>query len=132
MLNMAREELYRRIDDRAIRIVYGGAVEEMRRFRESQGLEEGRPNGAGIRSAIGYREIWRYIEGAATLEETVAEVQAATRRYARRQLTWLRKLEDAVIIDVQDRSPEEVAEQILALARSGAHTKEPCSFHEAG
>ena len=41
---------------------------------------------------------------------------AATRRYARRQLTWLRKLRDAVIIDVHDRDPEEIASEILRRA----------------
>ena len=41
---------------------------------------------------------------------------AATRRYARRQITWLRKLRDAVMIDVQDRSPGDIAREILGLA----------------
>ena len=53
--------------------------------------------------------------GSRRLEETVDQVAAATRRYARRQLTWLRKLKDAVIIDVHERDPAEVADEILAL-----------------
>ncbi len=75
-------------------------MEEVRRFREEAGLEETRPGGPGIRSAIGYPEICRYLDGQQTLEETIDQIAAATRRYARRQLTWLRKLRDAVIIDV--------------------------------
>ena len=57
-----------------------------------------------------------------TLEETAVQMAAATRRYARRQLTWLRKVRDAVIIDVQDRDPEEIVREIpdLALARRTA------------
>lgn len=119
-----RTELYDRIDLRAERMLRQGAVEEVRRFREARGPEETRPGGAGIRSAIGYPEVCRYLDGDQTLEETVTQVAAATRRYARRQLTWLRKLEDAVIIDAQDRDSSQVAEEILILARSGDRTRE--------
>jgi len=124
-LVVERAELYRRIDARAVRIVHGGAVEEVRRFRQERGLEGTRPGGAGIRSAIGYPEICRYLEGRQTLDETVNQVAAATRRYARRQLTWLRKLGDAVIIDVRDRGPKEVTQDILTLALSNVCPKEP-------
>ena len=63
------------------------------------------------------------MRGEQGFDETVAQVATATRHYARRQLTWLRKLSDAVIIDLQDRAPAEVADRILALA--GEHMKEP-------
>ncbi len=118
-----RKELYRRIDLRAGRMLRKGAVEEVRRFREARSPEESRPGGPGIRSAIGYPEICRFLDGEQTLEDTVMQVAAATRRYARRQLTWLRKLKDAVIIDAQDREPLDVAQDILALARSGDRTR---------
>jgi tRNA dimethylallyltransferase len=123
-LTLDRAELYRRIDIRAARIVLEGAVDEVRRFREE---ESSAANGArtGISSAIGYQEICRYVDGLQTLDETINQVAAATRHYARRQLTWLRKLTDAVIIDIHDRSPGAVADDILALAMSGEHTKEP-------
>jgi tRNA dimethylallyltransferase len=55
----------------------------------------------------------------------VDQIAAATRRYARRQITWLRKVGGAVIIDVQDRGPRETAQEIVALAVSGEHAKEP-------
>ena len=120
-----REELYRRIDARAARIIDEGAVEEVRRFRRERGPEGAQPGRRGIRCAIGYPEICRYLDGQQTRDETVIQVAAATRRYARRQLTWLRKLEDAVIIDAHERGPGEVAEEVLALALSGEHTKGP-------
>ena len=59
------------------------------------------------------------------MDETAGRIAAATRRYARRQLTWLRKVEGAVIIDVQDRGARDVALEIAALAASGERTKEP-------
>lgn len=121
-LHREREELYRRIDARSRRLVEGGAVEEVRRFREERG-KAAQPGGAGIASAIGYAEICRYLDGGQTLEETVAQVAAATRRYARRQLTWLRKVEGAVMIEVRDRPPAEVARLILECA-DGTTTRE--------
>jgi tRNA dimethylallyltransferase len=115
-LTLDRRELYPRIDSRAGRMVRDGAVEEVLRFREEHGLEATGPGGPGIRSAIGYGEICRYLDGEITREVAAAEMAAATRRYARRQSTWLRKLRDAVMIDVQDRDPEEIAREILDLA----------------
>lgn len=116
-LVVERAELYRRIDARAAILVGGGAVDEVRRFREAAAPSAGAgPGSAGIRSAIGYPEICRYLDGLQGLEETIAQVAAATRRYARRQLTWLRKLRDAVIIDCQDKDPRRVAERIADLA----------------
>jgi len=113
----SQEELYRRINTRVEGMMRGGAVEEVGLFLERDPGEAAAPGG-GIRSAIGYPEICRYLEGRQTLEETIAQVAGATRRYARRQLTWLRKLGDAVIIDVRDRAPEEVAPEILELGLS--------------
>lgn len=114
-LVLERGELYRRIDERAARIVDGGAVDEVRRFREERGVEAAKPGGAGIRSAIGYREIWAHLEGGLTREQTIEQIAAATRKYARRQLTWLRKLEGAVMIDVGGREAPDVAQEISRL-----------------
>jgi tRNA dimethylallyltransferase len=124
-LAVQRAELYRRIDARAALIVDGGAVEEVRRFRQEHGRERTRPGAGGVCCAIGYPEICRYLDGQQSRDETLAQVAAATRRYARRQLTWLRKLGDAVIIDCHERSPGDLAEEILALTASGEHTKGP-------
>lgn len=117
-LNLDRGELYSRIDARAEAIVRQGAVDEVQRYRVERGTDLVKPGAAGIESAIGFREIMGFLEGRHTLGEIVLDVAAATRRYARRQLTWLRKLEDAVIIQVQDRGPEQVADEILTLAQS--------------
>lgn len=144
-LTLDRQELYHRIDQRAAAIVAGGAEEVRRHLVKAAGPGSPSrapgvagpgdpaatatagfgPPPAGIECAIGFREIARYVRGEQGFDETVAQVATATRHYARRQLTWLRKLSDAVIIDVQDRAPAEVADRILALALSGEHTKEP-------
>lgn len=115
-LTLDRSLLYPRIDARAGRMLREGAVEEVLAFREQYGLEATAPGGPGIRSAIGYPEICRYLAGEISREEAAVSMATATRHYARRQLTWLRKLSDAVMIDVQDRGPEQIARQILDLA----------------
>lgn len=124
-LTLDRDELYECIDARAGRMIREGAVDEVLRFREERGLEATAPGGPGIRSAIGYGEICRYLGGEISREEAAAEMAAATRRYARRQLTWLRKLKDAVMIDVQDRDPEAIAREILDLALAKLTAEEP-------
>jgi tRNA dimethylallyltransferase len=115
-LSLDRAELYGRIDLRAAEIVDGGAVEEVRRFREDRGWERTLPGGEGIRSAIGYPEICRLLAGERGRLGTVEEIAGATRRYARRQLTWLRKLEGAVMIDVAHRDAPGLAREIAGLA----------------
>jgi tRNA dimethylallyltransferase len=125
-LTLDRKELCERIDARARQIAEGGAVEEVRRFLEA-GARDSRGGSArtGVETAIGFAEIERYLDGLQTLDETVEQIATATRRYARRQVTWLRKLSDLVMIDVHERKPGDVVEEILALVSSGEHIKEP-------
>ena len=66
--------------------------------------------------AIGYQEIAGYLEGRLPLDEVASCMATATRHYARRQLTWMRRLKDAVIIDASGRDPDDVAAQIVQLA----------------
>ncbi len=80
-----REELYRRIGLRVDRMLADGLVEEARALL-----------GAGLSStaaqAIGYKELARYFSGEETLEEAVERIKRETRHYAKRQLTWFRKV----------------------------------------
>ena len=111
-----RTTLYKRINARAAKIVLGGAIEEVQRFRDEYGLPETEPGGPGIRSAIGYEEIVRYLEGQQSLRDTIDKVASLTRKYIRRQWTWLRKVKDAVIIDVSGKEPAEIARAIVNLS----------------
>jgi len=77
-----REELYERINHRVEAMFEKGVIEEVR--------------AAGATSAtasqmIGLREIRRLLEGKMSLPQCIAEIQQATRRYAKRQLTWFRR-----------------------------------------
>ncbi|MCX7623465.1 MAG: tRNA (adenosine(37)-N6)-dimethylallyltransferase MiaA [Thermomicrobium sp.] len=94
-LTMPREELYRRIDERVDRQIARGLVEEVRRL-----LEEGVPPTAPSMTALGYRQVVAYLQGKWTLEEAIARIKYDTHRYARHQLTWLRRLPQIEWFDV--------------------------------
>ncbi|MBX3572960.1 MAG: tRNA (adenosine(37)-N6)-dimethylallyltransferase MiaA [Mesorhizobium sp.] len=83
--DIARALLHRRIDARVERMVEDGAIEEVRQIR-ALGLDPALP----AMKAIGVPEFGAYLEGTSELSEAVSKVQAATRQYAKRQLTWFR------------------------------------------
>jgi tRNA dimethylallyltransferase len=86
-LERPREELRGRIDRRVVQMFDDGLVEEVR------GLLAGpRPLGPVPAQGVGYREVIELLAGRATLEETVARVQARSRQFAKRQGTWFRGL----------------------------------------
>ncbi|MBX6363024.1 MAG: tRNA (adenosine(37)-N6)-dimethylallyltransferase MiaA [Gemmatimonadetes bacterium] len=85
VLDRPREELYRRIDERVHDMIRAGLVDEVRGL-----VDAGFGAGAPGMSATGYAELLLYLEGRTTLDDAVDAIQRATRRYARRQLTWFR------------------------------------------
>jgi tRNA dimethylallyltransferase len=101
-LDMDREQLYQRIDARTEAIVAGGAVEEARR---ADALGPGRT----ARRAFGFDEL---------LAGDVEEMKKRSRNYARRQLTWMRKIPNLHWIDRTGLSDERVAEQIAIGCRA--------------
>jgi tRNA dimethylallyltransferase len=92
-LVMEREALYARIDRRVDEIVAAGALEEVQAAVRA-GVS------ATARKALGFQEL---------LDGDIEALKRRTRNYARRQLTWLRRLPDVVIHDVTERSPDEAA-----------------------
>ena len=82
----SRELLYERIDRRVDIMLSEGLLEETRRLREKGVFETCRT----AAQAIGYKELFPYLDGEKTLEECVETLKMATRRYAKRQLTWFR------------------------------------------
>lgn len=84
-LDPPREELYARIDERARRMFAAGLVEEVRGLLESGVSEECWPF-----RALGYAQCLEYLNGNSVLDEAIAATAMHTRRYAKRQLTWLR------------------------------------------
>jgi tRNA dimethylallyltransferase len=98
-LVMDRERLYERIDARVEAMVAAGAVEEVRRAHAAGASET-------ARKALGFEDL---------LVGDVEAMKRRTRNYARRQLTWMRKLAGVHVLDVTGRSPGAVADEVLAL-----------------
>ena len=82
-LNLPREELYDRINRRVVKMIDEGLVEEARSL-----LPHRRVNAL---NTVGYKEIFDHLEGKLSLDEAIERIQANTRKYARKQLTWFRK-----------------------------------------
>ena len=96
-LTMQREHLYRRINVRAERMMRGGLPEEVAGL-----LKEGVPEDAQSMQAIGYRQVIPLLRGCCTEAETLREIQTATRHYAKRQMTFLRREPSIVYLDAED------------------------------
>lgn len=86
-LDLPRAELYARINARVERMFAGGLVEEVRNL-----LGQPRQPNAQALQALGYKEVLRHLGGELTLPETLTLVQNRTRHFAKRQLTWFRRL----------------------------------------
>ena len=77
-------------------------------------LAKGVEREAPAMKGIGYKEIAAYLAGEGSRKEAVATVKLHTRHFAKRQLTWYRKMPYIEWVDVDGLSPEEVRNQALA------------------
>lgn len=85
LIDPERAALYAEIDRRVITMVEDGLIEEVAALRR-----EGVPDDAkGFRS-VGYPDVIRMLDGEITMEEMIASIQRNTRRFAKRQVTWMR------------------------------------------
>lgn len=91
-----REDLVPMLDARVEGMWAAGLVDEVEALRE-EGLE----NGVTAGRAIGYAQALAQLRGDLTRDEAVAETQALTRRYARRQVSWFRRYADARWVDAR-------------------------------
>jgi tRNA dimethylallyltransferase len=90
-----RAELHRRIAQRFDAMLESGFVDEVKALRARGDL---RPELPSMRS-VGYRQAWNHLDGATDFAAFRAAGIAATRQLAKRQITWLRSMRDATLID---------------------------------
>lgn len=88
-LQLDREILYQRIEDRVDRMFAQGMVQEVEQL-----LLEGVKEDAPPFRALGYKQVLRYLNKEIDLEETIRLTKRDTRHYAKRQMTWFRKMKD--------------------------------------
>jgi tRNA dimethylallyltransferase len=93
-LTMDRKQLHERINKRVDAMMEAGLLKEAKSllpFRNKNALQ-----------TVGYRELFRYFDGEFTLEEAVEKIKTNSRRYAKRQMTWLRRYDDIVYHEAGD------------------------------
>ncbi|HEX6559856.1 MAG TPA: tRNA dimethylallyltransferase, partial [Longimicrobiales bacterium] len=95
-VSLPRDVLYDRINQRVDEMLAAGLVGEVRTLIDA-GFDERAPG----MSATGYSEVVSYLKGEITLAAAAERIRAATRQYARRQLTWFRHQlpADTIILD---------------------------------
>jgi len=105
-LDMPRNLLYDRINDRVDRMICEGILEEVKLVYS---LKE---TNVTASQAIGYKEFFPYLEGTLSLEECVELLKQKTRNYAKRQITWFKKLPNKLIVSME-KTKEKIIEEII-------------------
>jgi tRNA dimethylallyltransferase len=101
-INQDRKVLYNRINERVLRMMDAGLLEEARSVYPYRSLNS--------LNTVGYKELFMYFDDDCTLEEAVDLIQRNTRKYARKQLTWFRR--DQQIKWFEPDQTEEIIEYI--------------------
>lgn len=83
-LELPREELIRRIDLRVDGMMQSGLLDEVKALYPHRSLN--------ALQTVGYRELFDHLDGTCSLEEAVERIKISTRQYAKRQMTWFRKM----------------------------------------
>lgn len=110
---LERRDLHTRIHTRFRTMLDAGLLEEVRALFQRGDLTAEHPS----MRAVGYRQLWRHLTGAVTLEQATQEAVAATRQLAKRQFTWLRRRTQAQWFD--SMRPDAAAELKNALSKCG-------------
>jgi tRNA dimethylallyltransferase len=112
-LAMDRAKLYERINHRVELMIEAGLVEEVRGL-----LDAGYDASLVSMQGLGYKELIPYLYGEITLEKAVNDIQQRTRHFAKRQLSWFRRMEEIQWFDMTDpaeqRNNVETIKRILA------------------
>ena len=107
-----RDELYRRIEQRVDVMISEGLERETRELL-SEGVFD---KNATAAQAIGYKELLGYVRGEETLSEAVDRLKTATRRYAKRQITWFGAKPYVKQLDVCGNEGKKTFEEIVNIA----------------
>jgi len=105
-IDMPRDLLYDRINKRVDQMVDMGVLDEVKL------LYEMKDKSITACQAIGYKEFFGYLDGSKTLEECTELLKQKTRNYAKRQITWFKKLQDKFVVD-GTKTKDEIVESIL-------------------
>jgi tRNA dimethylallyltransferase len=108
VLNRDRTHLYERINLRVDIMIKEGLLEEVKALMD-MGLSLDTP----AMRAIGYKEVYAYLNGDADYDSMLSALKQNSRRYAKRQLTWFRRYDFVKWLDVEKSSKDEIVESII-------------------
>ena len=104
LLQRERNDLYNQIDKRVNEMFEKGLVAEVYELTKKYGFIN-----TSAFSAIGYKEVISYLQGNCTLEEAVAQIKLNTRHYAKRQITYFKKMNVTEFVSVDGKTSDEIA-----------------------
>lgn len=82
-LNRPREEMYERINNRVLKMMNQGLIEEAKAVYPQKGLN--------ALNTVGYKELFAYFDGDMSLDDAILKIQSNTRQYMRKQVTWFKR-----------------------------------------
>ena len=106
VLQMPRETLYARINKRVDKMIYEGFLDEAKAL-----LERKLPIGSTARQALGYKELFDYLDGKIEYVDAVELIKQNTRNFAKRQETWFRSLGECRFISAENPEFEGLEEE---------------------
>ena len=112
-LNLERDSLYERINQRVLEMLDNGLIEEVKNSKHLLNTQLGK--------AIGFEHTMKYLDGLISKNELIDLIQKDSRHYAKRQLTWYRNHQDCIKIDVDlndfSKTIEDAYQQIITFLK---------------
>lgn len=110
VLQRNREELYSQIELRVDEMIDCGLVSEAKFLYDKYQADLKKYSSF---SAIGYKELFDYFDGNCTLEQAIAQIKLNTRHYAKRQISYFKRMEPLTYIDVDGKTTDEIIAEML-------------------
>ncbi|MDR3233376.1 MAG: tRNA (adenosine(37)-N6)-dimethylallyltransferase MiaA [Planctomycetaceae bacterium] len=114
VLQMPRDRLYERIEKRVDRMMYDGFYDEVKMLSVRH-----IPVGKTARQALGYKELFEYVDGKCSLYQSVEKIKQNTRHFAKHQETWFRSLCECRFVSADKPEFEGLEEELAIMAEKG-------------
>ncbi len=107
-LTRDRAELYERINNRVDEMISSGLLEEAGRFYPQRHLN--------ALNTVGYKELFKYLDGEWTLDFAIEKIKQSTRIYSRKQITWFKRDKKIHWINLSETSEDDALKKIISIS----------------
>ena len=107
-LTRDRAELYERINNRVDEMISSGLLEEAERFYPQRHLNS--------LNTVGYKELFKYLDGEWTLDFAIEKIKQSTRIYSRKQITWFKRDKEIHWINLSETSENDALKKIISIS----------------